>query len=62
MEKIFRVWFNDEDQGECSESLLRECNLEAAPDFCDWMTRAKVGDEHREGGGASPLAVTVRVR
>jgi hypothetical protein len=57
----FSVTFEGEPQGEYTLDELVETNLEGAPEFCEWMRTAKVGESHLEGGGAAPNVVTVRV-
>jgi hypothetical protein len=57
----FQVTFDGEDQGVCGIAELVEANAEGAPELCDWMRGAKVGETRVEGGGASPVVLTKRV-
>lgn len=61
MDAKFRVEFDGEDQGICDLAELLAANEEGAPELCEWMRSAKVGEVHREGGGASPIVITERV-
>ena len=58
---IFQVHFDHEFQGEYTLAELVEYNQEGAPELCEWMQRAQVGDTKIEGGGASPVVITERV-
>lgn len=58
---LFQVHFDHEFQGEYTLDELCEVNAEGAPELCDWMRNAKVGETRIEGGGASPTTITQRV-
>lgn len=58
---LFQVHFDYEFQGEYTLAELIECNEEGAPDLCEWMRNAKVGESRIEGGGASPVVITERI-
>ena len=57
----FTVCFDGEPQGEYTLDELCEVNAEGAPELCEWMRRAAVGEVRVEGGGASPIVITQRV-
>jgi hypothetical protein len=57
----FQVCFDGEPQGEYELDKMLEVNAEGAPELCDWMVNARIGETHTEGGGASPIVITQRV-